>query len=129
MFSLVEGLRVDIELQYRLLSLKSRKVFRAARYVSSVDKGAFLFKLVSIPEEDTQLSVIVTKKIGNAVARNFIRRRLKSAINLAIRDFVPPSYTAIIVIAKRDAKTADFSTIVDSFTSVLFRHNAQSFVK
>lgn len=116
-------------MQFRLSSLKSAKVFRNARYISAIDKGIFLFKFVNIPEEEVQVGIIVTKKMGNAVVRNFIRRRIKNALNESVKDFIPPSHTAIIVIGKRDSKKAPFAKMVDAFTSILINHTRHLLVK
>ncbi|MDP8219476.1 MAG: ribonuclease P protein component [Candidatus Theseobacter exili] len=56
-----------------------------------------------------KLGVIVTKKMGNAVVRNSLKRKIKEAFRINKECF--PSGTSIVVISRTAAKTASFSEI------------------
>lgn len=61
---------------------------------------------------------ITTKKLGNAVTRNRIRRRLKSALRTALKS---NNYTMhdLVIIAKKNALYINFVDIVDRLTKIL----------
>lgn len=52
----------------------------------------------------------VTKKIGNAVVRNRIRRRLKHAISQLAPEFAKPNHDYVVV-ARRHAATQPYSDL------------------
>ena len=107
-------------MQSSIPHLKSEKVFRTARHVASSDRGPFWAKFIKCADAGFQIGVIVTKKLGNAVIRNRIRRRIHNALNQAVKQGViyPPSIT-LIVIAKKECKVIEFTKLVNAFLSVL----------
>lgn len=117
MYCLGGGARADIELQSKpIVSLKSRKVFRSARYISGSDKGPFFVKFV--PNISFSFGLIVTRKVGNAVFRNYLKRRIRHAIRIAGDGLnLPP--TAMIVIVKKDCGVIEFLKLVKVFKSAL----------
>lgn len=57
-----------------------------------------------------RLGFTVTKKHGNAVARNRIKRCLREAVRLTLNENMPP-HGDYVVIARNDALTMDFSKL------------------
>ncbi len=60
-----------------------------------------------------------TKKIGNAVARNRARRRLKEAARLAIAAMPPLNGVELVLICRADTATLPFATLQSSLRTVL----------
>lgn len=70
-----------------------------------------------------RFGIVVSKKVGKAVCRNKIRRRLKEALRLIFADYVNKRDKArcldIVVVARRAAPEADFARIRTSLTRLL----------
>ncbi len=66
-----------------------------------------------------RFGITTTKKIGNAVNRNFVRRRLKHLLRENSHK-IKPGYDYVFV-AKKDACDSDFKDFKNSFFSVLKR--------
>ncbi len=64
-----------------------------------------------VDAEHARLGITITKKIGNAVQRNLLRRRIREVFRLN-RAFFPPS-ADIVLIAKRGAAEVDFASLRD----------------
>ena len=64
----------------------------------------------------TRLGITVSSRIGNAVVRNRIKRRVRECFRRRLRALMPAE-TAMIVIAKRGAETIDSATLADELTS------------
>lgn len=84
--------------------------------------------------EEPRLGFTVTKKTGNSVERNRIRRRLKGALaasasELGENDLVKPLHDYVLV-ARRAAISAPFSNLVAELTSAFAGvHRARSSAK
>ncbi len=60
--------------------------------------------------DGARLGLTVTKKVGNAVVRNRIRRRLKEAVRLhAARDMAPG--TDYVIVGRRELLNAPFDEL------------------
>jgi ribonuclease P protein component len=70
-----------------------------------------------------RLGFTVTKKIGTAVVRNRIRRRLREAARLVFPDGAVAGFD-YVAIARPAALTADFSTLLDDMKRALLRLTA-----
>jgi ribonuclease P protein component len=93
--------------------LKSRPQFLAVRN-GEKRKGPFiLMEVLDRNEPDTKPRVgfTVTKKHGNAVERNRMRRRLKEAVRLHGGIAMQPGHDYVIV-ARRDVLSAPFASLV-----------------
>ena len=68
--------------------------------------------------EGPRFGFTVTKKVGNAVARNRIRRRLKAAVAALPPDALKPDHD-YVVIAKASARTAPFGVLTNALDRTL----------
>jgi ribonuclease P protein component len=72
----------------------------------------------------------VTKQMGNAVARNRIKRRLRAALSLTAANCAADRYDYVII-ARADALTCDFQLLIADFIAGFARvhHTAANAVK
>ena len=76
--------------------------------------AAFIF-LLEVKEREDQdgpprVGFTVTKKNGNAVIRNRIKRRLREAVRVNVADDMQPG-TDYVIVARRDALNAPFADL------------------
>jgi len=103
-------------------SLKGDRAFQRLR--SGRRGGARLLSLRWRParEPGVRVGIVVSRKVGNAVTRNRVRRRLREALRaqLASRD-VRQRGVDLIIIARPEAATASYAALHDSLASALAR--------
>lgn len=88
--------------------LKSRPQFLAVREGEKRRGSLFLLEVLDRKEEgEARVGFTVTKKHGNAVERNRMRRRLKEAVRLHAGFAMQPGHDYVVV-ARRDVLTASF---------------------
>ena len=88
--------------------LKSRPQFLAVREGEKRRGNLFLLEVLNRKEEnEARVGFTVTKKHGNAVERNRMRRRLKEAVRLHAGFAMQPGHDYVVV-ARRDVLTASF---------------------
>lgn len=91
--------------------LKKRSEFLAVR--RGEKRRGRLFLLETLRRDDAgepRVGFTVTKKVGNAVVRNRIRRRLKEAIRVhAARDMAPA--TDYVIVGRRELLDAPFDAL------------------
>ena len=92
--------------------LKSRPQFLAVRKGEQRKGPLFLLEVLNRDEPDTapRVGFTVTKKHGNAVERNRMRRRLREAVRLSAQFAMKPGHDYVIV-ARRDLLNAPFERI------------------
>lgn len=92
--------------------LKSRPQFLAVRAGESRKGPLFLLEVLDRKdlEGDARVGFTVTKKHGNAVERNRMRRRLKEAVRLSAGFAMKPGHDYVIV-ARRDLLHAPFDAL------------------
>lgn len=92
--------------------LKSRPQFLAVRAGEKRKGRLFLLEVLDRNEPDAPARVgfTVTKKHGNAVERNRMRRRLKEAVRLNAAFAMQPGHDYVVV-ARRDVLDAPFQQL------------------
>ncbi|TDK35689.1 ribonuclease P protein component [Rhizobium deserti] len=90
--------------------LKSRPQFLAVRKGESRRGRTFLLEVLDRhqPDEPPRVGFTVTKKHGNAVERNRMRRRLRAAVKQSAAIAMKNGHDYVIV-ARRDVLTAPFA--------------------
>jgi len=82
--------------------LKRRAEFvQAAKAGRKAARDSLVLQALARPDSETRLGFTATKKIGNAVARNRAKRRLRAAARIAL-GAAPPAGWNLVLIA-RDA--------------------------
>lgn len=112
----------------RLSTLKRRAEFLAAR--DGARAANAYFALEGIKRTSPQAPVgarfgfTVSKKVGGAVDRNRIKRRLKAAVALVQADGSRPDFDYVLI-ARQPARDAGFEAIVSELERALQRVNTQ----
>ncbi len=81
---------------------------------------SFIFFLQPSPLPIPRLGITVTKKAGNAVRRNRLKRLVREAFRLHPELFRRP--VDVVVVAKRDNQIGSLEEVVGEFRHVLGRH-------
>ncbi|MBZ9602403.1 ribonuclease P protein component [Phyllobacterium chamaecytisi] len=94
------------------LRLRKRAEFLAVR---NGEKRRGVYFLVEVKEREDQagpprVGFTVTKKNGNAVIRNRIKRRLREAVRVNVADDMQAG-TDYVIVARRDALNAPFADL------------------
>ncbi|MCS4243838.1 MULTISPECIES: ribonuclease P protein component [Rhizobium/Agrobacterium group] len=92
--------------------LKNRPDFLAVQKGERRKGANFLLEVLDRqePESDARVGFTVTKKQGNAVERNRMRRRLKEAVRLSAGFAMKPGHDYVIV-ARRDVLKTPFAQL------------------
>jgi ribonuclease P protein component len=98
------------------LRLKKRSQFLAMRSGARLGSRAFMLEMRKRPEGETEdaaprFGFTVTKKTGNSVVRNRIRRRLREDVRLTAHEHARPGHDYVLV-GKAAALDERFSSIV-----------------
>ncbi len=92
--------------------LKNRPDFLAVQAGEKRRGSTFLLEVLDrqAPETEPRVGLTVTKRQGNAVERNRMRRRLREAVRLSAGFAMKPGHDYVIV-ARRDALNTDFAVL------------------
>jgi ribonuclease P protein component len=86
----------------------------------SFAEGQVVLYLLRLPgSEGRQVGFSVSKKLGGAVTRNLVKRRLRECYK-ALLPQLPPGYQAIVV-ARRSAASAEYAQLAGSLRGALVR--------
>jgi len=99
----------------RSARLRRRAEFDRVRTEGKTLHGRYLRlgRLSGPPDGETRVGIITTRRLGNAVTRNRVRRRLREIARLHL-----PEFTAIcwlVVVAKPEAAAASFADLKDEW--------------
>jgi ribonuclease P protein component len=104
--------------------LKQRADFLAAATGTKVPAAAFVVQMrTETAAGDVRVGFTVTKKIGNAVERNRIRRRLREVVRLTPPDAFRADHDYVLI-GRRPALTLPFTKLSNDFSAALKRLHA-----
>ena len=90
----------------RLVSLKGDAAFRRLRRARSY-KGRYLtLRYRPIAEPEVRVGIVVSKKVGKAVVRNKVKRRVREILR---KTHLPPA--EVMIIARPEAAEASFQDL------------------
>ena len=100
--------------------LRNRSEFRAVARGRKVTRPGFVLQALATADapRGPRFGFTVTKKTGNAVVRNRIRRRLREAVRLSAAG-IAMSGVDYVLIGRRAALTLPFDRLVDDLRSGL----------
>lgn len=95
-----------------------KRVYEGGRYFAHP-----LLVLYVLPrtEQSSRLGFSVGKKVGNAVIRNRVRRKLREIARLHAK--LPPNGVDLVILGRAKAAEADFSQLLEAFLNVVGRAN------
>ena len=101
----------------KILALSKNEVFKTLlkkKKISNKYVTIFFGKLPNKDDKKLNISFSVKKKIGNAVKRNKIKRRLRSIVNDAVKIISINFDFSILVLAKESMLNNDYKNIKDT---------------
>jgi ribonuclease P protein component len=102
----------------RLRFVTSKREYREVYTRNFKQEGSlFIFLIQKIPEKLFAVGIVVSKKVGNAVVRNKVKRRTRAF--LRGNKLQLPTNQKIILIAKPNAGTANWQEIKRELTEFL----------
>jgi ribonuclease P protein component len=103
--------------------LKRADFLSAAKAPSAAMPGVIIQARIKPDDEKTRVGFTCTKKLGNAVMRNRIRRRLKEAARLTMPQIVLPAYDYVLI-GRTGTETRPFEDLTKDIISALNRLHA-----
>ncbi len=105
-----------------MVTLKKRRDFLALRNASKTGTPAFLLAGRRNREagDTARVGLTVTKKLGGAVVRNRIRRRLRAAVREVFPGAASPGMDYVLI-ARGAAETRSYAAILDDMKRALLR--------
>jgi ribonuclease P protein component len=101
--------------------LKQRSDFVAANAGAKVHGAGFVLQARERGDGGpARVGFTVSKKVGNAVVRNRVRRRLREVVRLAATDRIPAGRDYVLI-GRRAALDLSFEQLVTDFTGALRR--------
>ena len=104
--------------------LRQRADFLAAASGTKVPAAAFVLQARKRDDSGAaRIGFTVSKKVGNAVERNRVRRRLREAVRLSQADRIKAGYDYVLI-GRRAALAQPFDLITEDFAGALRRLHA-----
>ena len=104
--------------------LKQRADFLAAASGSKVPARSFVVQARPRPDERSiRVGFTVSKRVGNAVERNRVRRRLRELVRLVGEPHMRGGHDYVLI-GRRDALVAPFEQMKEEFARALHRLHA-----
>lgn len=101
--------------------LRQRADFLAAATGPRAPVSGFVLQALNRREEGpVRVGFTVSKKVGNAVERNRVRRRLREMVRLARQAPMQPGHDYVLI-GRRSALGLPFERLVEDFTRALGR--------
>jgi len=101
--------------------LRQRADFLAAARGVSVPARHFVLQARDRREPGPiRVGFTVSKKVGNAVERNRVRRRLREVVRLQSGDALRPGHDYVLI-GRRAALSADFAALIDDYQRAIAR--------
>lgn len=97
---------------------------RAAREGRKAASGHLVLQALPQPGGPTRLGFTATKKIGNAVARNRAKRRLRAAARLVLGEAGAPGHD-LVLIARNETGRCPFPVLLGELDAALRRTGAR----
>lgn len=106
-----------------LRSLRGDRAFQRLRKGRSGGARHLSVRLRTARHGQVRLGVVVSRKVGNAVVRNRVRRRLRAAMLelLRARGEAYPSSFDLLVITRPSAAEADYAQLADALRTAIER--------
>lgn len=107
--------------------IQKRRDFLAMRGAEKAHSASFLMLARANPENGlaARLGLTVTKKLGGAVVRNRIRRRLRAAAREVFPKTAMPGIDYVLI-ARNAAYDRNYSVLLDDMKRALLRLNANT---
>ena len=102
----------------QLETLKKRSDFLRLRSGRKFRSKFFTLQAKSAEQDRMRYGLTVTTKVGNAVVRNRIKRRLREVANSVLCNSGKIGFDYVLI-ARQEALTADFSSLLDEFAAGL----------
>lgn len=107
-------------------SIKKRQDFLALRHARKTHAPGFLMAMRHNPknsQDEARVGLTVTKKLGGAVVRNRIRRRLRAAAREVFPANAEPGVDYVLI-ARQPALTRNYQSLLDDMERALLRLSA-----
>lgn len=103
---------------FQLRFITSRREYREVYSRNSKKEGnLFIFLVQKIPDNLFAVGIVVSKKVGKAVIRNKVKRRIKAFLRENLSEL--PTNLKLIIIAKPAAGTATWQEIKQELVEFL----------
>ena len=101
----------------KILSLSKNEDFKkvlSGKKINNYYSTIFFKKLTNKSDNRLNLSIITKKKLGRAVQRNKIKRRLKNIINYILKSIKINLKYSYLIIAKKNVLDSKYSNIKET---------------